>query len=230
MTVISPFDYARLGAVASDFQEAAVTIRRISTTGAIEIGTLLNELKDKAKHGTFSAWVTSELQIQMRTAQNMMAAASFVEGKSETVSLLPPTLLYKLASPSTDQNIVNDVVETAAAGEPVDAAKINARITVARDAEREADNLFNRYKNEGKKKKKAEHVAQRVEEQDRYYEKRQKQQAQLRPIAAEIVAALPEKMRKRLRQENNYAARHDFVELLTEELERQTFESAEVTQ
>jgi Protein of unknown function (DUF3102) len=225
MSVVPLFDYARLGAVASDFQEAAAAIRKIGARHAIEIGRLLLTLKEKAKHGTFSAWVTSELQMQMRTAQNMMSAARFVEGKSEIIACLPPTLLYKLASPSTDKTIVDDVVETAAAGQPIDAVKIGIRIAVASDAEIEGQALYRRHKPEGRAKKTAELVVQRLNEQDTYFERLQKQRAELRPIAAEIAAMLPEKMRTRLRQEKNHGVRSDFVGLLLEELELRPIEN-----
>ncbi len=59
-----------------------------------------------------------------RTAQNLMAAAGFVEGKPESVSFLPAAILYKLAAPSAPPDLVQDVVEAATAEAPLDAQTI----------------------------------------------------------------------------------------------------------
>ena len=220
MTVISLFDYDSLGSHAGEFQRAAVEIRSIGAAHAIEIGKRLIDLKQKAQHGTFSRWVTCELSMQMRTAQNMMSAARFVEGKSETLSHLPATILYKLASPSTETAIVNGVLDAASSGRPLDAAEIGARISVAEHAAREAFALTKRASPDRRKAKIEKHVAQQLSKQDAFVENDKLRRSQLRPVVAEIARLLPDKLKARLRQERHSVWRADLFNLLLEELQR----------
>jgi hypothetical protein len=53
--------------------------------------------------------------MSQQTARRFMSAAEMVEGKSPTVSDLPPTVLYALASPSIPEPIREDFMREAEA-------------------------------------------------------------------------------------------------------------------
>jgi hypothetical protein len=219
MSVVPLFDYTSFGNAAPEFQAAASTIRQIGARHAIEIGRMLIDLKGKARHGTFQTWVSSELQMTPRTAQNMMAAARFIEGKCASISLLPPTILYKLASPKTDPMIIETVIRDAEAGNAIDTAKIGAKLAVAEDARREGEAFFRR---SGKTKclKVQKLVNQRLDEQAAFLEREEKRRAELRPIIVHLISNLPEMMKVRLRAERNQAWRRDLIDMMIEELGR----------
>ena len=96
-----------------------------------EIGEILNKVKDILPHGTFSRWVTAELQITPRTAQNYMNAATFLQGKNETVSHLPPAIIYRLASPTCPRDIVDQVLATAERGDRIIVKEIRSALSEA---------------------------------------------------------------------------------------------------
>jgi Protein of unknown function (DUF3102) len=221
MSVVPLFDYARLGPAATEFKVAAAAIRQIGAAHAIEIGRMLIALKEKAPHGAFSAWVTSELQMQMRTAQNMMGAARFIEGKNETVSHLPATVLYKLSAPSADQTIVADVLAASEAGRLIDPTEVYGRLVVASDARREATSLFRRSGTKRQQKLSEQYVEQRLTEQKAFVEREARLQAELRPIAGQIARSLPDEMKARLRSRRNHDLRRNLIEFLLDEIEVQ---------
>lgn len=66
----------------------------------ILIGANLIEAKKALGHGRFSQWLAAEFGWTDRTARNYMRAAAMFEGKSETVSVLPPKVIYQLAAPA----------------------------------------------------------------------------------------------------------------------------------
>ena len=113
--------------------EIAERIRRALHQNVVEIGELLLQAKQQVAHGEFQTWAERELGIKSRTAQNYMNAAEFVRGKSETVSHLPPALLYRLAAPSAPPELVEEV----AISEQIDPADIEEKLDRHRDAKRE---------------------------------------------------------------------------------------------
>lgn len=61
-------------------------------------------------YGNFGDWVEEELNIGRRTAERILSVARRFEGKDDTVSHLPATVLYELAAPSTPPELVDDVI------------------------------------------------------------------------------------------------------------------------
>jgi hypothetical protein len=130
------FDY---GSMAADevevLQRQADKIRKLDrsmTETVIELGRELIDVKNKLPHGQFGKWLESECRFDKRSAQNYINAAQLAEGKNETVSLLPPALVYKLASKTAPAEIVSDVLDRAGKGEAIDQRKVEARLSEAR--------------------------------------------------------------------------------------------------
>lgn len=123
-TVARTLDYANVAlADRTAMQLAADRIRdRLSSIqgNLLAIGRVLLMVKVRVPHGTFGVWVEAEPQIRRRAAQNYMNVARFMQSVSEpeheTVSLLQPTALYKLAPPSTPQDVVMEIVGAAESG------------------------------------------------------------------------------------------------------------------
>ena len=85
----------------------------------IEIGRDLANVKKLLSHGEFQEWIQTELGISPRTAQNFMNVTNRLGGKSEMISLLPPTVVYALAAPSTPDDVRAHVLELAEKGGPI---------------------------------------------------------------------------------------------------------------
>jgi hypothetical protein len=133
------FDYAALPAdLADDARKIADRIRSRVRASYIETGRDLIDMKAKLGHGRFGPWIAAEFAINERTAENYMNAATFLEGKSETLSVLPPTVIYALAAPSAPASLVNEIVDAAKDGAVLDAAEIKAKLATAKDATRRA--------------------------------------------------------------------------------------------
>ncbi|MCW5697332.1 MAG: DUF3102 domain-containing protein [Bauldia sp.] len=122
MNAMLPFDYSGVAEV-EPIREAAVRIRlRMSRTAQdiIEIGRDLIEVKSRLGHGRFLGWIEAEFGMSDRAARNFMDVADrFGSVKSETISDLTPTVLYALAAPSTPDEVREEVVQRAAAGESI---------------------------------------------------------------------------------------------------------------
>jgi hypothetical protein len=122
-TPTSGFDYAVLApAEAADLRERAARLRGLvtkSTADMIEIGGDLLAIKERLEHGQFVDWIERELGIGIRSAQGYIAIAKLAKGKSETVSLLPPSTARILAAKSTPPTIVEQIIVRAGAGDLV---------------------------------------------------------------------------------------------------------------
>jgi hypothetical protein len=122
--IIGPkFDYTSLSAIdAQALMEAADRIRfrtRRQIEDIIQTGRDLLEIKAKVRHGQFTRWLISEFSWSDRTAQNYMNVATAFAGKTETVSGLPPRILYRLAAPSTPAAIRDSIIAKAESGQPI---------------------------------------------------------------------------------------------------------------
>ena len=127
------FSYADLDPETAAVAMAAASAVRESHKRFIpEVGRHLLRAKKVLPHGDFEKWVQHELGITPRSARNYMDAAQWLEGKSETLSVLPPTVLYALASPAAPDELVHDVVNEAAAGSFLDVPAIRAKLDAAR--------------------------------------------------------------------------------------------------
>ena len=114
------FDYAALDEQSRmEVRDAAARIKvRMSRTAAdiIEIGQDLIAVKEALPHGAFSRWIESEFGMGEQTARNLMQCAQRF-GKTPTVGVLPPAVLYALSAPSTPDEVITEAVERADSGE-----------------------------------------------------------------------------------------------------------------
>jgi hypothetical protein len=139
---VSPFDYAGLPAnVVKEARAAADRIRKRHASqirAIIETGKDLLRVKDSLEHGQFGRWLRAEFQMTERTAQNYMNAAAMFGEKSETISHLPPTMVYAVAAPSTPEPVRKAVFAKIDAGQPIEAAEVRKDLDNARWAETRA--------------------------------------------------------------------------------------------
>jgi hypothetical protein len=123
------FDYHSLPApVASFLRGQAERIRRGYTNSIIQIGKALIEAKRHLSHGAFADWLHAEIGVPVRTAQAYMQVAFWTKGKSETLTHLPPTMLYLLSARSTPAEFSEDLVRRLEAGEHVDIAAARSEL------------------------------------------------------------------------------------------------------
>ena len=99
----------------------------------VATGRDLTKVKAKLEHGAFGRWLDAEFAMTVRTSQNYMRAADLADSKSETVSLLPATILFRLAAPSTPEAARDDVIARLENGEQLTTKDVNRVIQVARD-------------------------------------------------------------------------------------------------
>jgi hypothetical protein len=77
------------------------TILRRETTDVILAGKLLIESREHLNHGEWQPWLAEHFDLNLRTAQNYVAAAEYVArqiGNVADFSNLSPTVLYELAA------------------------------------------------------------------------------------------------------------------------------------
>jgi hypothetical protein len=97
----------------TELDQIAAKIRtalRNETKNVIEIGKLLIKSREHLEHGGWQAWLAQNFDLTYRTALNYTVAATYVDAKSETVSLsdfanLSPTVLYRLADGHFDERV-----------------------------------------------------------------------------------------------------------------------------
>jgi hypothetical protein len=118
---------------------------RQTTADIIATGNDLIAVQDRLEHGEFLAWIDREFGWTARSAQRFMLAAKFAEDKSDIVSYLPATTIYKLAAPSTSEEIKAEVVADLRAGRVVDHRQVEARISDERVHARHRAKLNARY-------------------------------------------------------------------------------------
>lgn len=127
------FDYQEMDAATADEAQAIVyRFRSRQRTYIMDTGRDLIAMKERLEHGLFTKWVEGALGMTARSAQNYMQAASVLGDKSETVSLLPPTTLYKLAAPSTPAPLRDEIVRRLEAGEALTSKAIEGQLWTAR--------------------------------------------------------------------------------------------------
>ena len=110
---------------------------RSSTKSIIAIGDALRDAKPRLGHGKFRGWVEAECGFTIRTAQLYMRAAELSD-KSESVSLLNPAALHRVAKPSTPPSVVNHVLERLEQGHALSEAEIIGLILESSQSEAEA--------------------------------------------------------------------------------------------
>jgi Protein of unknown function (DUF3102) len=105
------FDYTQInGAVADNARACAARIQTLfrgQQTASIGIGKELLAIKEELGHGNFVRWIEAEFDLTERTAENYMRAAAMFGDKSEIVSVLRSTTLYRLSAKSAPGTVVN---------------------------------------------------------------------------------------------------------------------------
>jgi hypothetical protein len=131
------FDYTAIDdvAVAGEMQAAAGRIRERTRAAVVEVGRDLLDIKKRVEHGQFQAWVETECQINIRTAQRAMAAAAVVE-KNDKLSYLPSDGLLALAARSTPAPVADLIVKRIEAGEKPTASEIKGLVHEVHEANR----------------------------------------------------------------------------------------------
>jgi Protein of unknown function (DUF3102) len=133
---ITPYAYDALPdqGQATRLKAAAKRIRDLFRGGVVEVGRELIAVKEEIGHGSFCRWITAEFAMTERTAQNYMAAATLAQEKSETVSYLPATILYRLGS--TSPKARGEVMKRLERGEQLSSKQVGVVIRAVRDDER----------------------------------------------------------------------------------------------
>jgi hypothetical protein len=132
------FDYGALDAEkAQALRNAAHAIKNIQRSAIYDLGRHLLDAKKLLEHGQFLRWAAAELGMKSRTAQRAMGAARFMEGKSDTVTLLPAAAIYELSAPSAPAAARDAIVAELENGTPLPVHEINDRLDSARAEERQ---------------------------------------------------------------------------------------------
>ena len=131
--IIPPFDYRALEpAIADKLRQVATRVRRRNSDFIIETGRDLLQAKDDLDHGQWGVWLRTECQLKERTAQRMMNVAAWAEGKSDTVTDLPPGILYRLSARSTPPELVDAVLSRVGNGERVSPTAVKEMLRIAK--------------------------------------------------------------------------------------------------
>lgn len=122
-------------------REAVVHISGIQqrlVTDIVEIGNTLIRVKDAVGHGHFLPWLKAEFDWTERTAQNYMSVAERFGSNAKCLSHLPLATVYKLAAPTTPDELRDEIVGKLESGEPVKPSDIaDELIEVSRAVQRE---------------------------------------------------------------------------------------------
>jgi hypothetical protein len=187
---VSGFDYAALPADTTEIlQSTVLRIRERLKASIIETGRDLLSIKNMVEPRTFGRWLEVEFGMTVRTAQNYMAAAELV-AEYETVSHLPTTTLYRLASAPDPVRVA--MVERLDKGETVSKSDISDAVWQHRHAEAEAQRIARtppaKLKRERttKERREREREARRLE-----YEKAEQEE---RTAARRAIAILRERL------------------------------------
>jgi hypothetical protein len=171
------FNYGNLSTdQITDLRNRAASIRqkaRTTTRGIIEIGRDLLAVKKELGHGEFLIWAETECGLSIRTAENYMRAAKFMEGrKFETVSNLTPALIYKLAAKNTPPGIIDEVISVTESGGVVSEGKIRKKLANAAAERRQAERQAKRQARKARRGSKAAHEREELERQARLREQK----------------------------------------------------------
>lgn len=125
------WDYSQLGEAASEVMGHAIEIKRVekrASEAIVEAGRHLIAVKQSLSHGQWEDWLQTEFAMSDRTARRMMAVAEQFDGKTDTVSVLGPSVLYLLAGDSVPEPAREAVIDLAKSGETVTKAQAQAVI------------------------------------------------------------------------------------------------------
>lgn len=113
----------------------AEQIRAVASSAVIEIGRHLIEVKARVGRGHFLDWIQQQFQWSDKSAENYMRVAQHF-GNSKELSNLPVTreALYLLAGPTVPEEVRQDAVERAEAGERITKQEAEAMIAYRCDS------------------------------------------------------------------------------------------------
>jgi hypothetical protein len=137
---VDTFDYSLLISVDIDhLRQASARARSLLaavTPGAIEVGYIITDVKDKIPHGQFGPWCIEALGIDRRRAQIYMNLAKLAKTHGrELVEKLPLVAAHHVAARSTPERVVATVMERVAAGNIPTAAVVKGLIHETRKIE-----------------------------------------------------------------------------------------------
>lgn len=117
------FDYSQLEEETSVFvREQTEEIRglmRRTAQGIVDIGQKLLEIKEKLGHGNFLNWLKKEFDWSELTAQRFMQVARQFKSNNLLDLNIAPSALYILSAPSTQEEVREEALARAQAGEKI---------------------------------------------------------------------------------------------------------------
>ncbi len=179
------FDYSGLPAdTAAEARKVAARYHARTKEYLFETGQDLLHIKDQLEHGQFLAWVEQELGLKPRMAQNFMAAARTLTGKSATVAYLGTRAVFELAAASTPDPARQEILRRIEREERPAPDEVIDFVRNARAADRKAkaevkltpEEKTNRVKKERRKQRSAEQRQAEIEQYRREYDERDRQQ------------------------------------------------------
>lgn len=142
--VQTTFNYAALAPDTRTIVEAATdrlhVLERKTGEQIIEIGKILIQVKVDIPHGQFLPWLDAEFGWSQQSASNFIRVAEHF-GKLPNFSNFAPSALYALASNSVPDEIRDEFVAKADAGEKVTHKEVKARIAT-KDIERVRQSMY----------------------------------------------------------------------------------------
>ncbi len=187
------FDWNSLAAdAAAELRQKAERVLGLftaTTSNKIQIGAELRAIKSQLR-GQFTDFIDRELGISVKTAQRCMRISKFAEGKSDTVSLLPPSTALILALKSTPPQIVEQVIARAQSGDIVRESVVKKMIAddheKLRLAQRQAEDAA---LSAARKSKKAKAAAERAIRQAEKERKQRKARSKAKSIVDHLSPA-----------------------------------------
>jgi hypothetical protein len=148
------FEYRSLPeTLANEARDAAAIIisQELAITKSVfTIGSCLSKVRDSLPHGSYEAWLVSEIGMQPRLARYYIRGSDFLNGKSEKFSDLPISIVFRLSSPSAPQEAVEEIIRLVTDGVRVKLIDVNASFARARTqmlaSEHIAKSIFGRHK------------------------------------------------------------------------------------
>lgn len=124
-------------ATAGELADAADRILKLivdAKSNMFKVGQEIVAIKAKLEHGDFGKWVKASLNGRTeRTAQRYMSVVEKFSGKYDTVSVLPTTIIQKLAAPTVPDALRDQVLAEIEAGNTPTSSATLSRITDAKD-------------------------------------------------------------------------------------------------
>ena len=140
--VAQGFDYSALPTDVADTARAAADRikgrHQHQMAAVIGTGRDLRAMKELLEHGQYLKWLDAEFAWTDRTARNYMSVAQQFGDKTEIISDLPLTEVYRLASPSTPSSVRDAVVARLEAGDRVEPVEVREQV---RDAKEKASRV-----------------------------------------------------------------------------------------